>query len=200
MDIPLHAAVHCADGLCGESTYVIVDPRTKKVTDFVLREAEFPNTERIVPLDLIVESEPEKILIRCEGKDLGDLKPFTVDQFLPGDADYGIYPPAGVMVWPATAPENPQPLEMQQIDPNSMAINKGATVKALDGDVGKVDEFLVDPVNNKITHLVMREGLLWDKREVVIPVEEIEKIEDDTVFLTLDKYAVEHLPDRKLHD
>ena len=200
MDIPLHAPVHCADGPCGESTYVIVDPRTKKVTDFVMREAGFPNTERIVPLDLVVQSEPEKIIIRCEQKDLGELKTFTVQQFLPGNTDDGLYPPQGVMVWPTTAPENPQHVEVQQIDPNLNAIHKGARVKATDGEVGKVDEFLIDPVSNKITHLVMREGLLWDKREVVIPVEDIDRLEDDTVYLKLDQYTVEHLPDRRLHD
>jgi uncharacterized protein YrrD len=200
MDIPLHVPVHCADGPCGESTYVIVDPRTNKVTDFVIKVGKFPNTERIVPLDLIVQSEPEKIIIRCEGKDVDELKPFVVEQFLPGNTDIGMYPPTGVMIWPANAPENPQPIEVPQIDPETLAIHKGATVKAMDGDVGKVDEFLIDPVSNKITHLVMREGLLWDKREVVIPVDEIERIEDDSVYLKLDKYAVEHLPDRKLHD
>jgi sporulation protein YlmC with PRC-barrel domain len=67
-------------------------------------------------------------------------------------------------------------------------------VHAEDGIVGKVDEFLVSPNNNHITHLVLREGHLWGKKDVTIPVSEIEKITEDAVYLKLDKKAIEKLP------
>jgi sporulation protein YlmC with PRC-barrel domain len=60
--------------------------------------------------------------------------------------------------------------------------------------VGKVDEFLVDLSDGHITHLVLREGHLWGQKDVTIPVSEIQRIEEDTVYLKLDKHSIEKLP------
>ena len=43
-------------------------------------------------------------------------------------------------------------------------------------------------------HLVLREGHLWGKKDVTIPLDQIDRIEEDVVHLKLDKAAVEHLP------
>ena len=45
-----------------------------------------------------------------------------------------------------------------------------------------------------ISHLILMEGHLWGKKEVAIPVSAIDRIEEDTVYLKLDKEAVESLP------
>jgi len=55
-------------------------------------------------------------------------------------------------------------------------------------------EFLIDPANENITHLVLREGHLWSQKDVTIPVSAIDRIEEDAVYLKLDKHAVEVLP------
>jgi hypothetical protein len=36
MDIPVNVNVHCADGLCGRSTYVLIDPVLEQVTHLKL--------------------------------------------------------------------------------------------------------------------------------------------------------------------
>ena len=54
MDIPLNAEAHCADGVCGRSTYVIVNPVNEQVTHVVVREEWFPHNEHLVPLDLVI--------------------------------------------------------------------------------------------------------------------------------------------------
>jgi sporulation protein YlmC with PRC-barrel domain len=73
-------------------------------------------------------------------------------------------------------------------------VRQGARVEATDGRVGRLDEFLVDPANEHVTHLVMREGHLWGRRDVTIPVSEIDLIEEDTIYLKLDKEQVGALP------
>jgi sporulation protein YlmC with PRC-barrel domain len=60
--------------------------------------------------------------------------------------------------------------------------------------VGKVDEFLVNPENSHITHLILRRGHLWGKRDVSVPLDQIDSIDDDVVYLKLDKAAVGELP------
>jgi hypothetical protein len=50
-------------------------------------------------------------------------------------------------------------------------------VRATDGRVGRVDEFLVDPESGNITHLCLRKDHLWGDKLVCIPVSEIDLIE-----------------------
>jgi sporulation protein YlmC with PRC-barrel domain len=73
-------------------------------------------------------------------------------------------------------------------------LSRGARVEATDGRVGRVDEFLIDPENDHITHIVLREGHLWGQRDVSIPVSEIERVEEDAVYLKLSKRKIEALP------
>jgi len=75
-----------------------------------------------------------------------------------------------------------------------VVIRRGAQVRATDGKVGKVDEFLINPGNGLISHLVMREEHLWGAKDVTIPVSEIEKIDDEMVYLKLDKQTISSLP------
>jgi uncharacterized protein YrrD len=88
----------------------------------------------------------------------------------------------------------PMPFEHEHIPAGEVAIRRGTPIKATDGQVGKVDEFLVDPENDVITHLVLREGHLWGKKDITIPVSEIKEITEEAVYLKLDKKTLEKLP------
>ena len=78
-------------------------------------------------------------------------------------------------------------------------MHRGMPVEAIDGRVGRVDEFVVNPENGHITHLVMREGHLFGKKDVIIPVSALGETREDTVFLNLDKHQVEALPAFPIH-
>ena len=52
----------------------------------------------------------------------------------------------------------------------------------------------MNETNGRITHLVLRKGHLWAKREVTVPVSHIERIEEDAVYLDLNKHNIETLP------
>ena len=78
-------------------------------------------------------------------------------------------------------------------------MRRGTRVEATDGYVGKVDEFVVNPENGHITHLVMREGHLWGKKDVIIPFRRWVITREDTVFLKLDKHQIESLPTFPVH-
>jgi uncharacterized protein YifN (PemK superfamily) len=53
---------------------------------------------------------------------------------------------------------------------------------------------VVNPKNGHITHLVMREGHFWGKKDVIIPLSAMGDTRNDTVFLKLDKQQIESLP------
>ncbi len=78
--------------------------------------------------------------------------------------------------------------------PGELAVYRGMDVSTAEGKVGQVDELVVDPDSGEITHLLMREGHLWGKKDVAVPVSAIDTVEADEVYLNIDKEAVGALP------
>lgn len=195
MDIPLKVRVHCTDGRCGRSTHIIVNPASEQVTHLVVREKQPSRVERLVPIDWIAATAAEVILLNHT---LADFK--LLDQFRPTDFVYTEIPvhatdPKMTALWPYVVPTKRIVDEsVQRIPPGELAVHKGTTVHATDGRVGKVDEFVVGPKSGNITHLVMREGNLWGRADVYIPVSHIDRIEEDIVYLNVDKAAIQELP------
>ncbi len=61
--------------------------------------------------------------------------------------------------------------------------------------MGQVDEFLVDEETEHITHLILGEGYLWDKKEVAIPVSAIKHFGQERIYLDIDKRTIASLPE-----
>ena len=192
--IPLNARVECADGLCGQSTYLTINPVTQRVTHVVVREKGFHHTDHLVPIDLVVETTTHLILLRCTKNELAKIEPFVETRYI--RVQRPRYEDTPYRLWPLAVPKETMkiPVEHAHVPPGELAVHRGARVEATDGDVGRVDEFLVDPANGCITHLVLREGHLWDQKDVTIPVSGIDHIEEETIYLKLDKHNIESLP------
>ena len=109
----------------------------------------------------------------------------------------GIENNMGVMYyWPYVTPERmiEVPIDEYNVPEGETALERGTRVKASDGYVGQVDELVINNKTKKITHLVMREGHLWGRKEVVIPVSAIDKVNEEIVSLKLSKDQIEKLP------
>jgi sporulation protein YlmC with PRC-barrel domain len=190
MEIPINAEVECAGVVVGRSTYIVLNPDTEKVTHLVLRQKAFPHRERLVPVSWVLASNAHRIRLCGTLEGLEQQEDFIETEFLPGD------PEVALMLWPY----EPIPgaagmvLEHEQVPPGELAVRRGARVKATDGDVGGVEEFVVEPAHDHITHLVLRKGHLWGQKDVTIPVSQIDRMEDETVYLKLDREAVGALP------
>ena len=203
MEIPLQAQVECTDGVCGRSVYVLINPVVEKVTHLVVRE-DSSNTEYIVPVDVVSETIADIIQLRCSKAELKKMEPFIKTTFVeeqvpPMYPDYGGeygYGMGTYYYWPYASYERTVqvPVEHQQIPPGELAVRRGTRVEATDGYVGRVDEFVVNPENSHITHLVMREGHLWGQKDVIIPLSAMGDTREDTVLLKLDKHQIESLP------
>jgi uncharacterized membrane protein len=63
-------------------------------------------------------------------------------------------------------------------------------VAATDGDVGQVDDLIVDPTTGVVTHFVLHKGHLWGQRDVIMPVSAIKRVEEETVYLNLDQETI----------
>jgi hypothetical protein len=207
MEIPLNVQVSCVDGICGRSVCVLINPVFEQVTHLVVREAS-SLTEYIVPVEVVSETIADTILLSCSKAELEKMDPFIKTEFIEAKVpekyvnyDGGIYTAGSYYYMPYVTPDMTVqvPVEHQQIPPGELAVRRGTRVEATDGYVGHVDEFIVNPENCHITHLVMREGHLWGQKEVIIPLSEMGNTREDTVFLKLDKHQIESLPTFPLH-
>ena len=201
MDIPLNVEVYCSDGACGRSTVVVVDRATRQVTHFVVTTAD---REYLVPVDAIVKSSGVRIDLTWSHEQLTHAEPFVVE--VPADEEHlalladsmaganvlGPYTSADA-AYMVGALSNAT-MEQEQIPANEVAIHQDSRVEATDGDVGEVDELIIDPATNEVSHLILRKGHFWGKRDISIPLNQVDHVEGDVIYLKLDKKAVEQLP------
>jgi sporulation protein YlmC with PRC-barrel domain len=195
MEFPLNADVHCTDGRCGRSTHIVLNPATEQISHIVVKERQPSRTERLVPTMLVDRTASELILLNCSKEEFAKLEPFNQTEFVYGDLPHHATDPSLTLLWPYAVPAKRVVDEkMRPIPPGQLAVRRGARVRATDGRVGRVDEFIVEPESGNITHLCLREGQLWGDRVVSIPVSEIDHMEEKVVHLKVDKKSIEAMP------
>jgi hypothetical protein len=195
MEIPLGVEVLCGGKTCGRSIALVLNPVTDEVTHVVVREHSGPHEERMVPSNVIERGEKGELVLNATREELAGMEPFQEAHFFRTRVDHHV---AGMgYTWPYVTHDR-EPLYILEIEERiphgEVAVHRGAKVLASDGPVGKVDEFLVTKEGLHVTHLVLREGHLWGKRDVAIPVSKIERMSEETVYLRLSKKEVEALP------
>ncbi len=81
---------------------------------------------------------------------------------------------------------------LRESRPGNVFLSTGTDVKMRsNGDkIGTVDELVVDPARGKVTELIVKKGLFGGK-EIRIPTQFIDEIDDDTVYISLDKDRLE---------
>ncbi len=195
MDMALNANVFCSDGFCGKSTYLVVQRKSHEITHVVVKEDRSPHGEHLIPVEWVTNAGPNRIDLQATRDDVTHTDDFKTTHFVevdvPTAVGYGY-----MYAWPYDfiPEERMVPVHDEVVPPGEVAIHKGSAVHAKDGHIGRVDELLVDPSTHKISHLVLRKGHLWGQRDVLIPVDLIDYIEEDDVHLKVDKHAVSSLP------
>jgi hypothetical protein len=207
MEIPLNAQVECTDGVCGHSAFILINPVLKEVSHLVVKDITAPHKEYLVPVNKVAETMIDTIQLTCNKAELAAMEPFIVKRYIsekvPGRSipDIGSFAAGAVFYLPYASSKATltSEIEDEQIPPGELPVYRGTGVEATDGPIGKVDEFIVNPENCHITHLVMREGHLWGKKDVIIPISAIDKAFEDVVYLSLNKKQIAALPAVPLH-
>ncbi len=194
MDLSINATIECADGPCGHSMAIILNPVKDQVTHLVVREPGLLGVERMVPVEFVTESTPERICLRCTTDELAAMPPFMTTSYLPASPHFVSSYGAGVMLWPYVGMQVGTGIDHENIAFDTLAIHRGSHVHATDGHIGEVEEFVINQANDAITYLVLREGHFWNHQDVTIPVAQIDRIDDDSVYLTLNKQQIAALP------
>ena len=201
-EIPIKANVECTDGPCGQSAHLIVNPVARQVTHLVIEDNHLPDEPtRLVPIEHVTDTTHDLIRLNCTKADVAQMEPFITTRYLPPvSAEYAVMdsywsqldPYMQPMVIPET--ELPLPIPEEHIPEGEMEIYRGMHVQAIDGRIGQVDELMVEPESWKITHVVLRHGHLWGKKEVTLPLADVDRVTADTVYLKIDKATVKSRP------
>ena len=184
-EFTLGARASCPNGFCGVVSGTIVDPATRTITHLVI-EPENETVARLVPLDL-VEGTADDVRLRCPLDEFGRLDP--AEKVL-GDTWSG----AGDYSSRGLGQGRRRPLVVEQAVPlGETEVERHQSVHAVDGEIGQVEGFMVNPADDKVTYIVLREGHLWGHKQVAIPVSAVASI-DDGIRLNITKQQVENLP------
>ncbi|HSN76689.1 MAG TPA: PRC-barrel domain-containing protein [Anaerolineae bacterium] len=199
MNIFLRAEVQCTDGAGGNATALVLDPATNVATHLVIDPKGHGHDEYLLPLDLVAESSAKRIDVRCSRAELDQLAPFTTmvqvesqgldtmdaQALMGAESHSGI----GFQDFSFAGAGSSEMVEVEAIPESELAVRHGIPVEATDGKAGKVDGFAIDPETRRITHLVLCEGHLFTKKDVEIPVSEIDRLGELTVYLNIPKAA-----------
>ena len=154
------------DGPGGKVIRVIIDPATTTVTHLVMGP-EHESGGRLSPFNL-VDSAADGIRLRCTVEEFGRLEAAEEMQLV-DDVMGGLYGPMGGSPPVQAVVQDVVPLGETDID-------RGEPVHALDGEIGRVHGCQVDPNDHRVTHVLLREGHLWGRKEVAIPVSAVTKV------------------------
>jgi hypothetical protein len=194
--LPMKAEIHCWDGVAGRSTYAIGNPVTHQLTHLVVKSNELPFHEALAPVDQVNETTPDRIKLKCTRNDLVNMEPYEYDEFIQTEAP-------GYLYWPYALPvaghmsgevDTYIPVKRQNIPIDELALHRGAWVEATDGDVGQVDELLINSNNMQVAHIVLLERHILKKRGITNPVSQIDRVDENIIILKLDQQSVEELP------
>jgi hypothetical protein len=180
----------CSDGDCGELRRIIIHPDARTVTHLVIEPRHGSHPGRLVPVDL-VDAAGGEIRLRCTIAEFENLDPADEEDLVEG-AGLGIGgmpggPPAGIPGPVQVVVEDVVPVGEAEVCP-------GDPVHAVDGEIGAVQGFLVSPDDNQVTHVLLKEGHLWGRKKVAIPISAVTGSEDGIINVNLTKKQVEGLP------
>jgi hypothetical protein len=189
VEFEMGARASCSDGSCGEVRRTILDPATLTVTHLVIEPRHDRAKGRLVPLELVDATGPE-IRLRCTLAEFERLEPSEEVELAEG-MDFG-GSTSGMGIGMGLGHRTPVvvnhavPLGETEVEPHD-------SVRAVDGEIGRVEGFVVDPVHHQVTHILLKEGQLWGRKEVAIPVSAVASL-DAGIRLNITKKQVEDLP------
>ncbi len=203
MMMTIGAPVFAKDGRIGVLRYVVLDPRTREISDLIVK-LEGLSGERVISTRYIERiGEDGAIHLNITRHVAQKLRMFDHREFVtPEWADDTPYGRSELLVWNDTygvvVKEMPTPLKRVHIDrgvdEDNILIGRGAHVYTSLGErVGSVDHVAVDPESRKLLYLVIRlPGIR--RRRVVVAASQVKEWRHDSVILTLDREALQSLP------
>ena len=192
MELRFGTATDCSDGTCGRLTGIVLEPASWTVTHLVVEPAEGHPLARLIPMDLVAEA-GDRLVLDCTHDRWRTFEYFEEVHFTDQAADQSW---GGLLLWPLTTGAE-IPVVTEHLPADEVEISEADATRARDGFVGHLDGVIVDS-NCHLTHVLVREGHLWRKKEVAILAASVERMAGDGIHVALTKHEIAKLPARFL--
>ena len=187
-------------GYRGEVRAVVIDPAARTVTHIVVEPEGRRGLARLVPLDLVDAASGQIRLRSTEAEFMSlDAAEETLAEFALGEpVPVQLLPPG----WRGTGEPRADGGSILRIDEKEtidvvpageVEEHGGDHVHATDGDTGQVRGFRIDPDSGQLTHVLLREGHAWGRRDVAIPFDKVTGL-DGGIRLSISREQVRALP------
>ena len=197
-ELPLDAKVTCTDGHCGSTIAVTLNQESRAIRNIVVEDSS--GNQRLVSLKNVTKTSHDEIWLDCNEDGLKEMPLFQVTEFVErapqqsgewaeeeGEWEDGI----DVSSFEMSTEAYGMPVVVERVPEGEVAFHRGTEIEATDGHVGKVEKFIIERESGQITHIVLQKGHLWGKKEIVVPLTAVDDMDYDSVYLNVDKKAVE---------
>ena len=204
-EVKIGAPVMATDGEYGRLEQLILDPHQERVVALIVRQNGLrPSHTVVVPEEDVAEATENEVRLKINWEQadaLPEYKPDsgTVVEGQKYEADDGIFAVRGTQGFEAgRSPGAQQPgmIENQMTqDKINLALQLRPSHKVFckDGHAGKVSLILLDP-RGHVKGFVMHAGRL-PGRNLIVPVRWVQEVDRENVHLSVEKSALESLPD-----
>lgn len=206
------AEVYAAEGeKIGTISRVVIDAKTRDITDLVVERGALFGDEKVIPIGLISSDNEDRIMLQETNQNVDDFLDYETTHYIPSDQitdqpsenieRYYWYPPLnfhfptqGILPGGSVIPDHVVRTETSSPE-GRVAIAEGAQVISADEKhIGNVEQVLSDPASNKVTHFVVGKGFLL-KEHKLVPAFWVTLVDEDKIHLSVESNMFEHLPD-----
>jgi sporulation protein YlmC with PRC-barrel domain len=194
----------------GTLNRVVIDAKTRDVTDIVVDRGGLTPGEKVIPIGLVDLETEDRIQLRETNQEVDDFLDYEITHYVPIDRADGAYENVPVSYWypptnvqhlngggmlPYAGPEHVARTE-SSIPQGRVTISQGAEVFSSDDKhLGDVEQVIVDSESNRLTHFVIGKGFLL-KEHKLAPAHWVDRVsDDDKVYLSVGADLFDRLPD-----
>ncbi len=117
---------------------------------------------------------------------------------MPGTTTYAAYGTEQAVFWPHVAKAGRYGSRGDLVTEDSVPVGEVQVrrhdrVHATDGEIGEVQGLVIDRDRYHVTHVLLKEGHVWGRKEVAIPISAVTKAEYG-IQVSLSKKEIEDLP------
>ncbi len=205
-EVKIGSPVMATDGEYGRLQQLILDPHQQRVVALLVRKhGLIPAHIVIVPEDQVAEATDREVRLKISQKQVDALPEYLPDSGLEvegrhygvDDDSFAVRGAQGFEIGRTPTARRPGMLENQipQAERERLALQlrAGHEVFCRDGHAGKVSLMLLGP-RGRVKGFVMHTGHL-PGRNLIVPVAWVQEVDKENVHLSVEKHALESLPD-----
>jgi hypothetical protein len=201
--------VSCVDGVFGDLEDVVIDPGRRSVTHLVVQPGQFLGRARLIPVNLAFDGAVrDEISLECTLARAGRLPsvhhlvslrtgqiPVDDDEAAVGVKRVFAMPPydVGAMFDFRPDPDPEVVMIYDRLPRGDVEIRPASEVLTTDGHrAGTIHGLMVSAT--QITHVLLRRGHRWRRRERAVPVGAVGRLATDSIDLVLSSSQLDSLP------